>query len=342
MIVLLAVLSAAGQELPRVPVFRPEHIRPYGRDTKLLAPGMVLELWGQNLAPVPWCGAEPIPKGPLPHEICGVRVLIGSRPAELMYVSGGQISLKIPADVPAEGLEPFRVCVGTVCSAPVTMRFSASTALLTLEQPASVHMPVWVDVDPPAPYVISYPCWYWPWNFSGYEFEVRRDGKPLPSIPPPPLPASRVAAAQAPCLGPVYYGRLPLHLFYRFDESGTYSIRFTAKKDGQMLYQSDWTDIEIQPFSEQKRQAWLQSLEGQPNSRNLDDVIPSLLAWPDEKALAILLRVIPAETSRCMNYDCVRLAFGTAALAGFEDSLLRRQIPPDRLRQLCPPAGSCR
>jgi hypothetical protein len=56
---------------------------------------------------------------------------------------------------------------------------------------------------------------------------------------------------------------------YRFEEPGTYAIRFTARKDGKILYQSDWTDIEIEPFSEEKREEWLRSLEAELNHRTL-------------------------------------------------------------------------
>lgn len=342
-VVLLAAFSAAAQPPQPVPSFSSDTIRPHGRLTKLLAPGMVLELWGQNLAPVPWCGQDQIPKGaPLPLEICGVRVLIGSRPAELMYVSGNQINLKIPADLPAEGFEPFEVCVGGVCSAPVIMRFSALAALLTLERPAYVHMPIWIDVDAPAPYSVPYPCGFWPWSFPGYGFEVLRKESalgPAPRLLPPP---PRTVAPVGRCDGPTQRGRLPLHLLYSFEEPGTYSVRFTATRNGEILYQSDWTDIEIEPFSEEKREEWLRSLEAKVSQKSVNDVVPSLLAWPDEKALAVLLKVIPADTSRCVNYDCVRLAFGKAALAGFDETLLRREIPPSRLIELCPPVGMCR
>ena len=67
-----------------------------------------------------------------------------------MYVSETQINLKIPEELPTEGFIPIQVCAGKVCSDPVTMRFSARTALLTLERPAYVHMPVWINVDAPA------------------------------------------------------------------------------------------------------------------------------------------------------------------------------------------------
>ena len=263
----LAAFSAAAQTAQPVPAFGRDNILPHGRETKLMAPGMVLELWGRNLAPLPWCGAEQKPAPPLPHEICGVRVLIGSRPAELMYVSGGQINLKIPEDVPAEGIEPFQVCVGSVCSEPVTMRFSARTALQALYRPAYVRMPVWIKVDAPAPYVVRYPCGVSPWSFPGYEFEVLRNGQPLAHIPPPALPAGRTTLPADTCNLATSWGRLPLHLLYRFDEPGAYAVRFTGKKDGAILYQSDWTEIEIQPFSEEKRDEWLRSLEAEVSTQ---------------------------------------------------------------------------
>ena len=343
---LLVAFSVTAQTPQPVPAFSADNIRPYLRSTKLLAPGMVVELWGRNLTPVPWCGEEQIPKPPLPRELCGVRVLIGSRPAELMYVSGGQINtggqinLKIPEDIPAEGFQPIQVCVNSVCSAPVTMRFSGLTALLTLERPAYVHMPVWIDVDAPVPYLVPYPCSYWPWSFPGYEFEVLRNGQTLAPIEQPHAPPPGEGASDR-CDGLILHGRLPLHLLYRFEQPGTYSVRFTARKYGKILYQSDWTEIEIEPFSAQKQDEWMRSLKAKLNKNSIYEVVPSLLAWPDEKALAVLLQLIPVNTSVCVNYDCVRLAFGTAALAGFDDALLRREIPQERLLQLCP-RGTCK
>jgi uncharacterized protein (TIGR03437 family) len=76
---------------------------------RLLAPGMVMELWGQNFSSGVGCGPA---KETYPRELCGVHVLGGPRPAELLYVSSYQINLKISADVPRGGLVPFQVCSG--------------------------------------------------------------------------------------------------------------------------------------------------------------------------------------------------------------------------------------
>jgi hypothetical protein len=341
-ILLLAVLPFAGQSPQPIPVFSRESIGAVGRSARVLAPGMVLMLYGGHLAPEPVCG-QPTVQPAL--ELCGVRVLIDTAPAELLYVSSGQINFKIPADVPMEGFAPLRVCVGAACSTPVPMWFSTRTALISLEKPAYVHIPVWIRVDPPPPYSVSYPCWNGPWMPPGYEFEVRRNGGSLAPMPQPSSPPNREGTGAERCDGPTVRSSLPLHLLYRLDEPGTYSVRFTAKKEDQVLYRSEWTDIVVGAFSEEKRDAWLQSLDSEIkiNSRSIvSDMIPSLLAWPDEKALAVLLKVFPANTTRCTNFDCIKLGFGRAALAWFDDALLRTHIPPERLLHLCPPEGKCK
>jgi hypothetical protein len=138
-ILVFTALSSAGQSTQPIPVFSSETMRAVNGNTNILAAGMVLELYGRSLAPQQECGAA---KPPYPRELCGVRVMVGNTAAELMYVSSGQINLKLPPDAPAEGLVPFSVCAGEVCSKPVMMRFSRHTALLSQEGPAYVHMPV--------------------------------------------------------------------------------------------------------------------------------------------------------------------------------------------------------
>jgi hypothetical protein len=300
---------------------------------------MILELWGQNFSSQR-CGPA---KEPYPRELCGVRVLVGPSPAELLYVSSYQINLKIPADVPPEGIVPFQVCAGALCSDLVEMRFSARTAVLSLERPAYVRMPVWIHIETPAPYLISYPCRIWPWDFRGYEFEVQRDGRSLLPIPQPPEP--KWLSSVDSCIAPSARSTLPLHLLYRFDEPGDYSVRFTARKGTEIQYQSDWTTIHVEPYSPERRDESLRSAAEamtKNDRQSVYDLVPSLLAWPDEKALAILLKLFPPDVTQCTNFDCIRQGFGRAALAAFPDALLRREIPPERLAALCPPGGNCR
>jgi hypothetical protein len=300
---------------------------------------MILELYGSNLAPDPICREA---KAPDLRQICGVRVLVGTSLAELMYVSSKQINFKIPPDAPADGLAPLRVCVGTECSAPVLLQFSTRTAMLSLEGAAHVHMPIWIHVDPPPPYFITYPCINQPLLTPGYQFEVRRNGRSVDRITQPALPPDNTSPI-AGCLWSSR-GSLPLHLSYRFDEPGDYAVRLIAKKGTEIVYQSDWTGITIEPFSEEQRDAWLRLQEATAlsNAAGVEDFVASLLALPDEKVLEILLKLIPARTNGCRNSDCVRLIFGTAALAWFDDATLRRKVPPKRLSELCPPNGYCK
>lgn len=303
---------------------------------------MILEVYGSNLASEPsYVRPAVVPA----LEMCGVRVLLGSVPAELLYVSSRQINFKIPAGAPTETFVPLRVCAGVVCSTPVPMWFSTRTALLSLERPASVHMPIWIHVDPPPPYFLSYPCWSGPWMPPGYELEVRRRGGLMAPIPQPPPPPNWDETAAQGCGDRTARSSLPLHLLYPFDEPGAYSVRFTAREQNRILYRSEWTGFVVGPFSEERRDAWLRTLDSEirMNSRGVvSDIIPSLLAWPDKKSLAILLRVIPANTMRCSNFDCIKLGFGRAALGWFDEALLRAQVPTERLRRLCPPGGKCR
>jgi hypothetical protein len=170
---------------------------------------------------------------------------------------------------------------------------------------------------------------------------VRRHGRNLTRLPQPAAPAS-VAMVHDTRFCEPSRGLFPMHLLYRFDEAGTYAVRLTAKNGPEVLYQSDWTDIQIEPFSERKREELLRSLEGKIGTTDVFFAIASLLSWPDEKALAVLLKAIPADTTRCRNYECLRLYFGKGALAGYDESLLRRQVPRERLLALCPPDGKCR
>jgi uncharacterized protein (TIGR03437 family) len=127
--ILVLLLTAGGlfaQQEAAAPEFTRESIRPADGKSKVLAPGMVVELYGKRLAPEPWCGQERMPKTPYPKEICGVRALVGGAASELLYVGPGQINLRIPSSAPKEGSAPFQVCVGNVCSANVEMKFGVT------------------------------------------------------------------------------------------------------------------------------------------------------------------------------------------------------------------------
>ena len=139
---------------------------------------MIITIYGENLAPTPWCGVSISQKGPYPLEACGVRVLVGDSRAGLMYAGPKQINLVLPADAPTLGTAPMRVCVREVCSDPVEVQFSTHKIFLKVEGKAYVHMPVWLEVEHPAPYQFRYPCLLWPWGIVDAFLDVRYNGRP--------------------------------------------------------------------------------------------------------------------------------------------------------------------
>ncbi len=261
-------LAAAAFGQARVPRFTSEGL-PHREDGKLLlfAPGMIVTLYGEDLGPGP-----------------GVRVLVDGREAELLYASAKQVNFKIPEDAPEEGSAPIEVCVRDKCSDPVVFRFSLRKAFIRLAGHAYVHMPVWIEVEQPWS-DIHYPYNIFPLDFGGARFEVLYQGKPQA-----PLRSSTElghGGTMAPRDSP--WGRLPLHLLYRFDQPGVYSVRFTGrsyKYPGaiEIATQSDWIDIVVEPYSDAQRAAWLASQAARAQSASIGelvgDVIPSLLAWP--------------------------------------------------------------
>src|SRR5579862_3187325 len=142
-VIAFLLLAGAGFGQPGIPRFSQENLtqRPDGRPV-LLAPGMILTIYGEDLGPELQC-PEPIPQnGPYPLETCGVRVLVNDRPAGLLFSGSKQINFKIPDDAPEEGSAPIQVCVRGTCSDRVMVRFSVRKAFIHLVGHAYVHMPV--------------------------------------------------------------------------------------------------------------------------------------------------------------------------------------------------------
>ncbi len=297
--------------------------RPDGRPV-LFAPGMIVTLYGQDLGPELQCPG-PIPRNvPYPLEACGARVLVDGRAAPLLFAGSRQINFKIPADAPEDGSAPLQVCVRDTCSDRMMVRFSLRKAFLHLLGHAYVHMPVWIDVDQPATYDVHYPYSVFPLDFGGNEFQVFHNGEPLaPFRTAIGTGNSIVAPRDAP------WGRLPLHLIYRFDQPGVYAVRYIARRDKHI--QSDWTEIVVEPYSDAQRVAWLQ--EQLVNARTasaaelVSDIIPSLLAWPDDQALAVLLTLID-------NPDGLVQQYARMSLSLFDEAVQRRVIPPSRWQDL--------
>ncbi len=313
----------------------------------LLRPGGILTIYGTNLGPH-ICGV-PIPQnGPYPLDACGVRVTAGGKPAGLMYVDEKQINLKLPEGLP-DGEAPIQVCFGEVCSDAVAMRFSAHTAYLHLQGPAYIHMPIWMELELPYPYRAAYPCRLDPWDFrsttwdlyelDSYKLELRQNGAALAESPRPS--AGEWVEKFPGCMSGFGFGppdRLPLHLAYRIESPGGYSVRLTVTSGpaSAVVVQSTWMDIVVQPCPPGMRSAWLRSMADKIKTASarelIRDMVPSLLAWPDDKAFAVLFPVYSDWLRRrnCANQDCMVAAYLRSSLAAFDDGLVRRVLPAAR------------
>jgi len=270
-------------------------------------------------------------------------------------VNADQINFQIPAEAPAEGIVPIQVCVEAVCSDPVLMEFTSKDILLRFPGTAYVHMPIWIQVEIPMNPDFDYPFNSCPWDFGGYDFEIRRDGHALSSIPKPECPHRTTGFFNL-----SRSSKLPLHLFYQFDSPGTYEIRLsgpilTADLTGvARTGYSDWTEITVEAHSEQLRDAWLGGIAKRADKpvewRQSGDLIPSLLAWPDEKALTTLLRFLPPPPpSRFSGVTCCGLGgpnqvmhcVAPTALAAFSEASLQKTVPAARLKQVHTPGIWC-
>jgi len=307
---------------------------------RFLQPGQFLEIYGTDLAEGPGC-SQPIPSnGPYPLEACGVHVTADGLRAGLLYVSPIQINIQLPGNLP-DGPAPVQICVRDVCSDPVVKEFSSHTTFVHVQEPAYVQMPIWVDVELPSPYRISYPCRTDPWDFRSpdieqeaevvdYKLELLREGMPVAESSPPKRNFESGSPNGPQCM--VWMNglsRLPLHLAYKIDSPGKYSVRLTGSRGSEIVVQSAWTDFELNPSSERVRDEWLRSMAERATSAEwtglLRDVIPSLMAWPDAKALRVLLPLCLEWLAPrgLMNQQIYLAAFLRNSLAAFDDGLLR-------------------
>jgi len=267
-----------------------------------------------------------------------------------------QINFQVPADVDAEGEVLIQVCVANTCSEAVNVPFTNKDILLRVEGKAYVHMPLWVGFTIPFNDSFGYPASPCPWDFGGFQIEVRMDGHVLPSSPMPKCrdvdPVGTLSAISVP-RGVSH--RLPVHLYHIFHTPGEYELRMSGplltpdlSKVSRTGY-SDWIHVTVAPFSDTERQAWLDTVTRAVPSGNTpgheSELIVSLLAQPDEKALKALLNFLPAPPPpdaapvRRVRNDNFRMnwtrdCLAPAALPAFPDALLKKLIPPERLVNL--------
>jgi hypothetical protein len=310
-----------------VPFFTRESVTaPWGKHREPLMPNDVVAMYGFNLGPAGACAYPSPSNGIYPTEVCGVQVIVAGVPAQLLAVLERQINFKVPAEAPTSGEAAIVVTDRGVSSQPVMVPFGKLKVMLSLAGPAYVHMPVWIDVDRPRPYDVRYPYALDPRDFGRGRLEVRQNGVILKPFETRLGNEARVRNGGSGGIAPVGspQGRLPLHLQYRFDAPGKYEIRFigTAGLQTVPVDESDWTEIEILPYSDAQREKWIGERISKMPARPgmlVGDAIPDLLAWPDALALS---GILPELYDRD---DLVR-RFAAASLPMFDSALLAKQL----------------
>lgn len=309
---LLCMLDAGAQTRP---TFRPDRVIPSFGDTPLmLAPGMLVSIYGSNLGPAEGCRGygdqqhwDSLPAdNPFgiweriaiyPTTLCDVQVRIGGVAAGLTWVQADQINFQVPKEVPFGGTANLRVIHAGVASDPVAQRFGLDRMSITQDEPAYAGMPVWVrvhtafDLERP----IQFPFHEDPLRLACEDVEVRRNGVPLPRQVPRSVMARAINGNICGVIGlpekPEKSGRLPLHLFYRFGQPGTYEVRFTRMRgDSHTIWErSAWTPIQVLP-AQQSRADWLRQLAKPKSAADLlSDYLPSLMGYGDAVALPLLV-----------------------------------------------------
>jgi hypothetical protein len=287
---LLPLAAAMGQ----APSFHADRVLPpCAGQPATLFPGMLISIYGENLGPAPACTASPDPSraGRYPTQVCSVQVSLAGRSAGLLYVSDKQINFQVPQDSQAEGEVELRVMYRGLAGT-ATVRAGFDSAALSVEGEARVGGPVWIRVQaPPGWGIVQYPVRTLPADFGCSEFEVRRDGTPLPRIAFRP-PEGGISLSGPPCGHlamdrPIpHTGRLPLHLQYRFTEPGLYEIRYTQRRMGypaaEAPLRSEWTVIEVLAPAAGPRAS--RPAPAEPGEL-LGDYLPGLLGFSDSTAL---------------------------------------------------------
>jgi hypothetical protein len=343
---LAAVLSA--QTL--MPSFTRQGLVP----AQSLMPGDVVTIYGEHLAPAGCYQTAPSAPGIYPTEMCGTQVTVAGIPAGLLAVLEKQINLRIPPEAPAAGDAAVVVSVNGVSSGSVMVAFGKPKVMLSLEEPAYLHMPVWIAVKRPLPYDVAYPYALNPGNFGGGRFEVRQNGIILRPLEIPDsggvVTGGILNGSIAPAGSP--RGRLPLHLQYRFDTPGRYEIRFIGTRldvgavpgaqemqvHRVQVDESDWTEIDVLPYSDAQRRNWIEEqIAKMPSSPGLlvGDAIPELLSVPDELSLRAILPELYHPDGLVRRYVVASLTMFDKALVAHElTSLIRDKGPTEEIARM--------
>jgi len=158
----------------------------------------------------------------------------------------------------------------------------------------------------------------------GLDVELRRGRKKLKALPGG---RPRGMATDLP------KGRYPLHLMFRLDQPGGYRVRVTARDErGKVRSRTPWVGLSLaERQGEAERSAWLARQSAKIRTADVQDllgeILPSLLACPDEVSLNALLPALqhPAPPVR---------TYATRALRHFDATLVHDSVLDDILKEM--------
>jgi hypothetical protein len=318
-IALLVLTGASAQP----PSFRAGRVLPSNSDrSSVLAPGMLVSIYGDRLGPAAGCAAPATGRPGYPAALCGVQVTLGDKSAGLLFVQEKQINFQVPQDAPISGTAELRVLYQGE-SGTATVRVGLETVTLSVEGVARINGPIWIQLEFPVQWRNSgeqYPKSILPDQFGCSELEVRRNGVALPRIAVH-YHGGGVMSGN-PCGHLTIQGgradRLPLHVQYRIGQAGVYEVRYTRYRglhfDGRadnILLRSAWTPIEV--LAAAPRAATVAPADA---AGLLSDYLPNLLAFPDSAALTAMLAATYHRDTIVRRYAANALSYWPDAEAG--------------------------
>ena len=325
------------------PQFTPEGVVGQAK-AGILVPGAGMSIYGRYLGSTA-SGCAASADNRYASNACDTQVLIGDKPALLLFVSERQINFKVPLDVPPSDGAELRVVYRGQSSMPLTMQVGPEKTTVSLDGVARVDGPVWIHVELPGSLGLSYPQMSNPWDFGCTRFEVRKDGNLLPPLSHPPVGGIYNGP---PCPGEISLrntdgakSRLPLHLQYRFTDPGVLRRVRPCPAIPTISLRSGGNPgtVRLDSHSSPPRHAAHHRRPPSPgphrNSLQLSTA-PDLLALPDDEALGIVLEYLYHPNVYVHQYASAALSYWPpvpSSIQAARRKLLRTKGPTPPHRQ---------
>ena len=261
-----------------------------------LVSGKWYSIYGKGLARDGEC-AQPAGSS---RERCGVQILIDGNAVQLNFVSSSQINFLTEALATGEGTVELSHLLG---GQTTTIRVPRGPlpVKLGVQAQGRAGMPVWLDVKIPNR-TVQFPVKMGPQRWGCHFVEVWRDGELLPRRPL----AEDVVIGNGigPCgvLGlsgvPTKTNRLPLHLLYRFDQAGVYTVRYTLRADERtavVIVESVRMNFRLDAADSEFRRQWLDSLMAGAAVELVTDYLPTIGGYSDQRTRELLGRFVDHE-----------------------------------------------